>query len=100
MTEKSWGELLHAHSPALDEQNVADFAFLNSPSALSAREKFLIALALDSMANKPAGSKHYGEEAVKAGASKEQILDTLTIVRMFAGRGALATACEALRQFK
>lgn len=100
MAEKSWGDLLRTHSSLLDEQNRDDFHFLSSDSALSSREKFLLALALDSMANKPNGAKRYGEEAVKAGASKGQILDALTIVRMFAGRGALATGCEALRQFE
>ncbi len=100
MASKSWGDLLHDHSPSLDRQNKDDFQFLSNDSSLSSREKFLLAMALDAMANKPIGSKRYGEAAVKAGASKEQILEALTIVRMFAGRGALATGCEALRQFE
>lgn len=100
MSSKSWGDLLHDHSPSLDRQNKDDFQFLSNDSSLSSREKFLLAMALDAMANKPVGSKRYGEAAVKAGASKEQILEALTIVRMFAGRGALATGCEALRQFE
>lgn len=100
MAEKSWGELLASHSPELDKQNRNDQDFLNRDGALSSREKLLLAMALDSMANKPAGARGYGERAVKAGASKEQLLDVLTLVRMYAGRGALATGCEALRQFE
>lgn len=99
MAEKSWGDLLREHSPELDKQNKDDFQYLSGDSSLSSREKFLLAMALDAMANKPLGARRYGEAAVKAGASKQQILDALTIVRMFAGRGALATGCEALRQF-
>jgi alkylhydroperoxidase/carboxymuconolactone decarboxylase family protein YurZ len=99
MADKSWGDLLRDHAPDLDEQNRADLSFLGGASALTAREKFLLALVLDSAANKPAGARTYGEKAVQAGASKEQILDALRIVRMFAGRPALVTGCEALRQF-
>ena len=99
MSEKSWGELLGAHAPELDAQNREDLEFLNRGSALSSREKLLIATALESMANRPAGAKNYGERAVQAGATKEQILDVLTLLRMFGGRPALVTGCEALRQF-
>jgi hypothetical protein len=65
MAEKSWTELLRSHSPELDEQNRADMEYLKGSSALSPKEKYLLA-----------------------------------IVRMFGGRGALATGCEALRQFE
>ena len=99
MAEKSWGDILRDHAPDLDEQNRADRDFLGRPSALSAREKYLLALVLDSAANKPAGARSYGEKAVKAGATKEQVLDALRVLRMFAGRPALVTGCEALRQF-
>ena len=69
-------------------------------SALSSREKFLVAMVLDAAANKPNGARSYGERAVKAGATKAQILDALTVLRMFWGRPALVTGTEALRQFE
>jgi len=100
MAEKGWGELLGAHAPDLDQANRADLEFLGSATGLSAREKYLIAMVLDAAANKPVGARAYGEKAAQAGASKEQILDALRILRMFAGRPALATGCEALRQFE
>lgn len=100
MAEKRWRDLLRDHSPALDAQDRSDFEYLSQDSALSPREKFLLAMALDSMANKPAGAKRYGEKAVENGASKEQILEALTVLRMFGGRPALVTGCEALRQFE
>ena len=73
---------------------------MSRDTALSAREKLLLAMALDSVANKPAGARSYGEKAAQAGASKEQILESLKVLRMFAGRPALVTGCEALRQFE
>ncbi len=100
MADKGWGELLADQAPDLDQQNRADLEFLGSASALGAREKYLIAMVLDAAANKPVGARAYGEKAVQAGATKEQVLDALRILRMFAGRPALATGCEALRQFE
>lgn len=100
MAEKSWGELIRDLSPELDAQNRADLEYLARDSALSAREKFLLAMVLDSAANKPAGARSYGEKAAQVGASKEQILEALTVLRMFCGRPALATGSEALRHFE
>ena len=100
MADKSWGDLLHDHCKDLDEQNGADMKFLGEDSALTSREKYLLAMILDSAANKPRGAKGYGERAVQKGATKDQVVDALRILRMFAGRPALATGCEALRQFE
>ena len=100
MAEKNWAELIRDLSPELDNQNRTDLEYLDRDTALSAREKYLIAMALDSAANKPAGARSYGEKAVKAGASKEQIIEALTVLRMFCGRPALVTGTEALRQFE
>lgn len=100
MAEKSWGELLHEHSAELDQQNKADTDFLNANTALSSREKLLMAMVLDAAATKPMGARGYGERAVKAGATKEQVLEALKVLRMFWGRPALATGTEALRQFE
>jgi len=100
MAEKSWAELIRDLSPDLDEQNRKDLEYLARDTALSAREKYLLAMVLDSAANKPAGARSYGEKAVQAGASKGQILEALTVLRMFCGRPALVTGIEALRQFE
>ncbi len=100
MADKGWGELLGAHAPDLDQLNRTDLEFLGSATGQSAREKYLIAMVLDAAANKPVGARAYGEKAVQAGASKDQVLDALRVLRMFAGRPALATGCEALRQFE
>ena len=99
MADKGWAELLRDQAPDLDQLNRADLEFLGSSSALDSRVKFLLAMVLDAAANKPVGAKNYGEKAVQAGATQAQVLDALRILRMFAGRPALVTGCEALRQF-
>ena len=71
MAEKSWSELIRDLAPDLDGQNRADLEYLARDSALSPREKYLLAMVLDSAANKPAGARSYGERAAQAGASKE-----------------------------
>ena len=100
MAEKSWGDLIRSYSPELDEQNRSDMDFLRSSSALSPREKYLLAMVLDAMAGRPKGAKGYGERATQEGASREQIVEALRVLLMFGGRGALASGCEALRQFE
>jgi alkylhydroperoxidase/carboxymuconolactone decarboxylase family protein YurZ len=99
MAEKSWTDLLKDHAPDLDAQNKADLEFLGGSTALSSREKMLIAMVLDSAANHPTGARIYGQKAVQAGATKDQVLDALRVLRMFWGRPALVTGTEALRQF-
>ena len=99
MAEKSWIDLLRQHSPELDQQNKAEMDFLDRGTALSSREKLLLAMVLDAAANKPNGARRYGEKAVQAGATKDQVLDALKVLRMFGGRPALVTGTEALRQF-
>ncbi len=100
MPDKSWGELLSTYSPGLEAQNRADHDFLATDGALSARERYLMAMLLDAVANRPRGADGYGRKAVESGATREQIVEALTVLRMFAGRPALATGCEALRQFE
>ncbi len=100
MADKSWVDLIRDHAPELAAQNRADLDYLGRDSALSAREKFLLAMVLDSAANKPAGARSYGEKAVQAGATKDQVLEALAVLRMFWGRPALVTGSEALRQFE
>jgi len=100
MAEKNWGELIQSHSPELDEQNRADREYLAGNGALSSRERYLLAMVLDAIADRPRGVDTYGRRAVEEGATKAQILEALTILRMFAGRPALVMGAEALRQFE
>jgi alkylhydroperoxidase/carboxymuconolactone decarboxylase family protein YurZ len=66
-------------------------------SALPAWIKYLMAMQMDAIFNKPAGVRNYGQRARLLGASQAQVVEAIQMVRMFAGRPAMVTAAEALR---
>ena len=97
MTEKSWSELLSEHSPELAELLQEDSQFMAADSALPAWIKYLMAMQMDAIFNKPAGVRYYGQRARALGASQAQVVEAIQMVRMFAGRPAMVNAAEALR---
>lgn len=97
MQEKSWSELIDDYSDALSEENQRDHAFMKGESALPVWVKYLMAMQLDSVANRPRGARGYGRLAHENGASVQQVEEAVRLVRMFAGRPGLATAAEAFR---
>ena len=98
MPEKSWSEILSEHSPELAELLRQDSQFMAADSALPAWVKYLMAMQMDAIFNKPAGVRYYGEKARGLGASEAQLVEAIQMVRMFAGRPAMVTAAEALRE--
>jgi alkylhydroperoxidase/carboxymuconolactone decarboxylase family protein YurZ len=98
MPEKSWSQILTEHSPELAQLLQEDSQFMASDSALPAWIKYLMAMQMDSIFNKPAGVSSYGKKALELGASKAQVVEAIQMVRMFAGRPAMVTAAEALRE--
>lgn len=97
MPEKSWSDILSEHSPDLAELLRQDSQFMAAESALPAWIKYLMAMQMDAIFNKPAGVKFYGKKALELGASKAQVVEAIQLVRMFAGRPAMVNAAEALR---
>jgi len=97
MPEKSWIELLAEHSPELAELNRQDGAFLESDTALPAWVKLLMAMQIDSVFNHPGGVRYYGKRARELGASPQQVVEAVQVLRMFAGRPAMVTGAEGLR---
>ena len=97
MPEKSWSDILSEHSPELAELIQEDSQFMASDSALPIWIKYLMAMQMDAIFNKPAGVHYYGQRARELGASKAQLIEAIQMVRMFAGRPAMVTAAEALR---
>ena len=97
MSEKNWSQLLSEHSAEMAEMLRADGEFISSDTALPAWVKYLMAMQLDAVFNHPKGSRAYGRRAREAGASKEQVVEAIKLLRMFAGRPAMATAAEGLR---
>jgi alkylhydroperoxidase/carboxymuconolactone decarboxylase family protein YurZ len=97
MTEKSWSELMAAHSDELAMLSEADGAFLEADSALPSWVKYLMAMQLDAIANHPRGVRWYGRRARELGASEAQLVETIKLLRIFGGRPAMVTGAEALR---
>ena len=97
MPEKSWSQILTEHSPELAKLLQEDSQFMSADSALPAWIKYLMAMQMDAIFNKPAGVSFYAKKALDLGASKAQVVEAIQMVRMFAGRPAMVTAAEALR---
>lgn len=73
-----------------------DFAFADG--ALPKRIKFLIAMALDASHGAVQGVKALASAAMQAGATKEEILETVRIARYISGVGSAYEAAQALKE--
>jgi alkylhydroperoxidase/carboxymuconolactone decarboxylase family protein YurZ len=73
-----------------------DFTFKDG--ALPAKTKYLIALALDAAHGAAEGVKALSSLAVKHGATKEEILETLHVANYVGGVGSVYTAARALME--
>lgn len=65
-------------------------------AALSVKTKLLIGLALDAAKGSVEGVKSLALQAIEAGATKEEIFDTLRVVYYINGVGSMYTAGRAL----
>jgi alkylhydroperoxidase/carboxymuconolactone decarboxylase family protein YurZ len=97
MSEKSWSDLLAERSPELAQLSRADGEFLETDSALPSWVKQLMAMQIDAIFNHPAGARWYGHRARELGASEAQVVEAIKLLRIFAGRPAMVTAVEGLR---
>ena len=66
--------------------------------ALSRKMKLLIAMALDAAHGTESGVASLANQAVKAGATKEEVMDALRVAYFIAGAGAVYTAARALKE--
>jgi len=98
MSHKNWVDLLAEHSPELGHLLREDGEFLAAESALPSWVKYLMAMQIDSVFGKPDGARWYGRLAREAGATEAQIVEAIKLLRIFAGRPAMATGAEALRE--
>lgn len=64
--------------------------------ALSAKNKLLIAIALDAAHGAVNGVKSLAIQALNAGASKEEIMDALRVSYFISGVGSIYTAAQGL----
>ncbi len=66
--------------------------------ALPRKFKFLIALALDAAHGAVDGVKALAQAAMHAGATKEEIAETLRVAQFVSGVGSVYTASRALKE--
>ena len=90
-----WQDDLSGKSESLAAILQKDQEFMASESSLPRWVKNLMAMQIDSIFNHPAGARWYGSQAMEAGASEEQVAEAIELLRMFAGRPAMATAASA-----
>ena len=65
--------------------------------ALPRKVKLLVAMALDASHGAVDGVRALSELAIKAGATKEEIAETLRVAQYISGVGSVYTAARALR---
>ena len=66
--------------------------------SLPKRIKLLIAMVLDAVNGASDGVRSLAEEAIKAGATKEEIAEALRVAQYICGVGCLYTAGRALKE--
>jgi len=71
-------------------------SFAVTDGALPRKFKLLIAMALDASEGAVEGVKALAEQAMKAGATKEEIVETIRVAQYISGVGSVYTAARAL----
>lgn len=67
------------------------------PGGLSLKYKLLVAMAIDASHGAAGGVGSLTRQAMTAGATKQEIGDTLRVVQMICGVGAMHTAAQGLK---
>jgi alkylhydroperoxidase/carboxymuconolactone decarboxylase family protein YurZ len=65
--------------------------------ALSRKVKLLMAMALDASHGTVEGVKSLTQQAMKAGATKEEVMETLRVAQYISGVGCVYTAAHAFK---
>jgi alkylhydroperoxidase/carboxymuconolactone decarboxylase family protein YurZ len=73
-------------------------AFALADGALPRKIKFLIAMALDAAHGTVEGTKSLAEQAMKAGATKEEIVETIRVAQYISGVGSVYVAARAFKE--
>ncbi len=77
-------------------ENSSDFVFADG--ALPRKFKLLIAMAFDASYGAVSGVKSLSQQALKAGATKEEITEALRVAQYLSGVGCVYTAAQALKE--
>jgi alkylhydroperoxidase/carboxymuconolactone decarboxylase family protein YurZ len=76
-------------------ENTREFALTDG--ALPRKYKFLIAMALDAAHGAVQGVTTLAQAAMRAGATKEEVAETLRVAQYVSGAGSIYTAARALK---
>ena len=76
-------------------QNTSSLALADG--ALSRKFKLLIALALDASQGTAEGVRSLAQQAMKAGATKEEIAESIRVAQYICGVGSVYTAARAFK---
>jgi len=90
-------EIFQKVDPKLHENVKNAFEFAMSDGALSRKIKILIALALDASNGAVNGVKSLTNQALREGASKEEITEALRVAYLITGVGSVYTSIEAMK---
>ncbi len=73
-------------------------SFALSDGALPKKFKLLIAMALDATHGAVAGVKSLTQQAMQAGATKEEVVEALRVAHYISGAGCVYTAAQAFKE--
>jgi alkylhydroperoxidase/carboxymuconolactone decarboxylase family protein YurZ len=73
-------------------------AFALADGALPRKFKLLIAMALDASHGASRGVRSLAEQAMKAGATEEEIMETMRVTQYISGVGSVYTAADAFKE--
>jgi alkylhydroperoxidase/carboxymuconolactone decarboxylase family protein YurZ len=73
-------------------------AFALADGALPRKFKLLIAMALDASHGTVEGVKSLTQQAMQAGATKEEVMEALRVAQYISGAGAVYTAARAFKE--
>jgi alkylhydroperoxidase/carboxymuconolactone decarboxylase family protein YurZ len=73
-------------------------AFALADGALPRKIKFLIAMALDAAHGTVEGTRALAEQAMKAGATKEEIVEAIRVAQYIGGVGSVYVAARAFKE--
>jgi alkylhydroperoxidase/carboxymuconolactone decarboxylase family protein YurZ len=77
-------------------ENISEFILTDG--ALSKKLKLLIAMALDASHRAVDGVKALVREAMEAGATKDEIMETLRVAQLVSGVGSIYGVAQALKE--
>lgn len=89
-------EILKANNTQLFERIGADRELAFKDGALTRKQRLLIGVALDAAEGAVDGVKNLARQALDAGATKEEIIETLDVVYYITGVGSVFTAIRGL----